>query len=246
MNALHPSLVPKLKLAARLVTGQIAAPIGMWRVTAGYDLVVSSLPNYVARFREAGVDAASLALAFEPSVLRDLGPINRDVAVSFVGSIQRSHGARAELLDAVAAAVDVDVWTPDAANLAPGSPLRRRLHPEAWGVEMYRVLGASRVTINRHIDIAEEYANNLRLYEATGMGALLITDAKVNLGELFDIGSEVVAYDDARDCAEKVRYYVDHPDEAAAIAAAGQRRTTREHTWGARMARLVQLFEARL
>jgi len=111
---------------------------------------------------------------------------------------------------------------------------------------MYRVLGRSRITINTHIDVAEEYANNLRLYEATGMGALLVTDDKVNLRELFEVGREVVAYRDATDLAEKVRWYLEHPAEAATIAAAGRERTLRDHTWRDRMARLVAMFEARM
>jgi len=246
MNSIDLRLLPEIRSRVSLLTGQIAAPLPMNRATAGYDLVVSSLPNFVHRFREAGVDAEWLPLAFEPSVIEALGPLERDVPVSFVGSVQRAHGERGEILDRVAAAIDVDVWTPDAGALAPDSQLRRHLHPAVWGAEMYRVLGRSRITINTHIDVAEGYANNLRLYEATGMGALLVTDDKVNLRELFEVGREVVAYRDATDLAEKVRWYLEHPAEAATIAAAGRERTLRDHTWRDRMARLVAMFEARM
>jgi len=34
----------------------------------------------------------------------------------------------------------------------------------------------------------------MRLYEATGAVFLLITDQKDNLGELFEVGKEVLAY----------------------------------------------------
>jgi hypothetical protein len=246
MGELDPALVTELKPLARLVSGQVAAPIPLKRVTAGYDLVVSSLPNFVSRFREAGVESAWLPLAFEPAVLEALGPQPRDVPVSFVGSVQRAHGERAGLLETIAAEIPLEVWTPDAASLPAASPLRRRLHPEVWGAEMYRVLGRSRITINTHIDVAEGYANNLRLYEATGMGALLVTDRKLNLGDLFDVGREVVDYGDAQECVAVVRHYLDHPAEAATIAAAGQARTLRDHTWLDRMARLVELYRARL
>jgi hypothetical protein len=211
----------------------------------GYDLVVSSLPNYVQRFRDAGIASEWLPLAFDRAALDAVGSQPRTIDVSFVGSVLRSHGERAELLDEVARQIRLDVWA-QAAQLAPESPLRQHLHSPAWGVEMYRVLAASRITINTHIDIAGMYANNLRLYEATGMGALLVTDAKRNLGELFEVGREVVAFEDATDCVEKVRYFVDHPDEAATIAAAGQARTLREHTWLDRMARLVAMYQARV
>ena len=246
MSSIDPALIPVIRGKARLVSGQVAAPLPMERARAGYDLVVSSLPNFVARFRAAGIDSEWLPLAFEPSVLELIGPVARDVPVSFVGSLFSAHSGRMELLEAVAALVPVDLWTQDGDRLPAASPLRGRLHDAVWGKEMYRALGASVMTINTHIDVAEDYANNLRLYEATGMGALLITDQKRNLGELFEVGSEVVAYTDAASCAELVRYYLDHPDEAARIAAAGQARTLRDHTWTARMADLVRLYEARM
>ena len=56
---------------------------------------------------------------------------------------------------------------------------------------MYGVL-AHRRSLNRHIDVAEDHANNMRLYEATGVGTLLLTDAKHILSDLFAIGEEVV------------------------------------------------------
>jgi SAM-dependent methyltransferase len=90
--------------------------------------------------------------------------------------------------------------------------------------------------VNRHIDVAENHANNMRLFEATGCGALLITDYKDNLAELFDIGREVVAYRSPEECVELVAYYLQHPEQAATIARAGQARTLRDHSYAANLA----------
>jgi len=108
---------------------------------------------------------------------------------------------------------------------------------------MYRSLARSRITLNRHINVAENNANNMRLYEATGVGALLLTDRKDNLGELFDVGREVVAYSSQEEAAELITHFLAHPEEAAAIAAAGQRRTLSEHTYEQRMKELVPILE---
>jgi len=94
---------------------------------------------------------------------------------------------------------------------------------------MYHVLNCSRITLNHHGDVLP-YANNMRLFEATGVGTLLLTDWKENLGEMFDPGKEVVAYRTPEECAELIRYYLAHDDERQAIARAGQGRTLREHT----------------
>jgi spore maturation protein CgeB len=111
---------------------------------------------------------------------------------------------------------------------------------------MYEVLARSKVVLNRHIDVAEGYANNMRLYEATGAGALLLTDAKSNLAELFDPGSEIVTYQDADDLVATLAQLAADRDRRIAIAAAGQRRTLRDHTYRQRMTQLTELLQARL
>ena len=45
---------------------------------------------------------------------------------------------------------------------------------------MYDILNASDITINEHGAVAA-YANNYRLYEATGLGTCLVTDWKETL-----------------------------------------------------------------
>ena len=57
---------------------------------------------------------------------------------------------------------------------------------------MFRILASSRIVLNRHITDARQYANNMRLYEATGVGSLLVTDAKENLADLFRKALETV------------------------------------------------------
>ena len=167
--------------------------------------------------------------------------------MSFVGGLNpQVHEAGTALLERVARATEVDFWGYGAAALSPESPVRRRYHGEAWGLEMYRVLARSRIVINRHIDVAEGYANNMRLYEATGSGALLLTDQGHNLGELFEPGREVLVYADAEDLVAKVRHHLAGHDERRSIAEAGQERTLRDHTYERRMAELAAILEDRV
>jgi len=108
---------------------------------------------------------------------------------------------------------------------------------------MYKILAQSKIVINRHIDVAEDYANNMRMFEATGMGALLITDEKKNLPELFKVGKEVVTYKDSADLTEKIKYYLQHEDERQKIAKAGQKRTLTDHTYLKRMEELARIIK---
>jgi hypothetical protein len=235
--------VDAMRGEGRLVVGQIASPPPDEERLRGYDLILTSFPHFVERFRALGVRSQYLRLAFHPAVLDRLPATERTRPLTFVGSVDpRVHGAGVELLERAAGELPLQAFGYGAEQLPPGSALRAAHHGEAWGLDMYGRLAESRVTLNRHIGAAEGHANNMRLYEATGVGALLITEAAPNLAGIFDPGAEVVAYTGGDDLIEKARHYLEHEDERAAIAAAGQARTRREHTYEQRVRELVALL----
>ena len=125
----------------------------------------------------------------------------------------------------------MQVWTPASHSLPVDSPIRSRWEGAVWGVEMFEVLYKSRIRLNHHMDVADAYAGNVRLFEATGVGSLLITDWKKNLHERFEPGKEIVAYKTPEECLDLIQYYAEHNDERKTIAKAGQGRTLRDHTY---------------
>lgn len=121
--------------------------------------------------------------------------------------------------------------------------IRAKARPPVFGLDMFQLLHDSKVAVNC---TATREAANMRLYEATGVGSCLLTDYRENLGSIFELDSEVVAYDSPEDCVEKARWLLDHPKERAEIAAAGQRRTLRDYTFGHRAEFLDDLFKSML
>jgi spore maturation protein CgeB len=241
--------------AGRFVVGQLASPAPPLELLRGYDLIVTSFPHFVERLAAAGIDSAYLPLAFDTAVLDRLQVVGIDPhpaaerphEVTFVGGVDpRVHAAGTALLERAATESPIDVWGYGAAALPSASPLRQRHHGEAWGLDMYEVLARSRIVLNRHIDVAEDFANNMRLYEATGAGALLLTDAKRNLSDIFQPGAELVAYRDADDLTAQLRRLRADHDERIAIATAGHARTLRDHTYGRRMQQLAEILKGRL
>jgi hypothetical protein len=227
----------------RLVVGQIASEPPRERQLRAFDLLLTSFPHYVERFRALGIASEYFRIGFDPRVLDRVGAPARDLEVVFTGSLGRGqHGRGNALINDVAARLPLEVWGTGAAEWPRESALRRRYRGEAWGVDMFELLGRTKVALNRHIDVAEDYANNMRLYEATGMGALLLTDEKRNLGELFEPGREVVAYGSEEELVELARHYLDNDDERQEISVAGQRRTLTDHTYAVRMRELVDLL----
>jgi hypothetical protein len=120
--------------------------------------------------------------------------------------------------------------------------LERHVRPPLFGLDMFAQLAQSRVSLNTHIDISAVYASNMRLYEATGVGSCLLTDWRTNLGELFELDTEIVSYTTADECIEKVNYLLAHEEERRMIARLGQKRTLRDHNFDNRAGQLDDLL----
>lgn len=246
LSFFRPEVLKELRNSVRLIVGQIASPLPPDSFIKGYDLILTSFPHFVPRLRQMGVGAEYFRIGFDERVLSFLGGVAQDISLSFVGGVSRHHGGAIPLLECLAEQTDMRIFGYGADSLPPDSPIRQRHGGEVWGLDMYRALARSRITLNRHINVAENNANNMRLYEATGVGAMLLTDRKDNLHELFEIGKEVVAYSSKEEAAELVRHYLDHPQDAEQIAKAGQARTLREHTYAQRMRELVPILKHHL
>ncbi len=199
---------------------------------------------------------------------------NRSYGLSFVGSIMDSRGMhqrRRDILGKVAYKHGLTLyasnfglpalkhyeiqlkrliksaWQPGhIEDLRIHGALRRRNRGPAFGLRMYGILANSKITLNSHLDGTGDRAGNMRMYEATGCGACLLTDWKPNLGEIFVPDEEVVAYRSVDECLEKIRYLEDHPEVAAEIARKGQERTLSRYSLKERVQLAAQKFEQRL
>jgi len=220
-----------------------------------FDLLLSSFPHFVGRFRSLGLDSEYFRHFFysraADAVAQTGTPTeagaDRPIDASFVGGLDpATHRNGTTALEEICSRLPVAVWGYGAESLAADSAIRRSFRGQLWGREMYRVLARSKIALNRHIDAAEGQANNMRLYEATGMGALLLTEEAPNLADHFEPGFEVVTYRDADELIAKAAYYLDHEEERLRIATAGQRRTRREHTERQRMRELIEILTPRL
>lgn len=107
--------------------------------------------------------------------------------------------------------------------------LRNRRSP-VYGSEMYDLFNMSKVVLNFHVGAAGNWAGNMRLFEVTGVGTCLLTDNKKNLSDLFEIGNEVVSFDNVDDCIIKAKWLLENDSEREKIALAGKKRTLKDHT----------------
>lgn len=236
-----------LRDAVPLIVGQHAAtPLPNITDLDCYDLLLSSFPGTIEHLRRAGLRAEPLRLGFDPAVLDHLAAADPVHDIAFVGSMFGGvHDARTAFLERLCDRFEgMRVWTASVEELPASSAIRRRFVGPAWGLDMFHALSNSRIAFNHHGDVTR-YANNSRLYEATGSGALLVTDAKENLSELFEPDAEVLAYEDLDQCVELIERLLADDVKRNAIAQAGHRRTLREHTYERRMEELQAMLAGR-
>jgi hypothetical protein len=236
-----PRLMRRIKAIGNpIAIGQvgIAPSRGVdWTV---YDLMMSQLAATVAFFRGLGVRAEVNHLAFEPGILDVLPPAPAaDIDVSFVGTVSPDHQQRITLLEAVARRYDLKLFGNPPRTLPAASPLHQCFQGEVWGAEMYQALRRSKVTLNSHIDMAGREAGNMRLFEATGVGAYLLTDDKDNLPALFEPDREVAVWRSVEECLAAIDRALGDAQGRAAVAAAGQSRTMAQHTYRHRAAEIL-------
>jgi spore maturation protein CgeB len=109
-----------------------------------------------------------------------------------------------------------------------------RSNPQVFGSAMLSLLANSKITFHRRADLVDGCAGAMRLFEATGMGALLLTDDDSDICSVFEPGIEVVTYTSYQDCVDKIKYYLEHESERERIALKGQERTFNDHSLNAR------------
>ena len=244
INWLPATFVHHVRQIVEMVVGQNACPLAPSLDLRPYDLLLTSLPHYVSKFRATGVKSAYFPIGFDERLLkRHQTNGSRPHTLTFVGGLGGYHSQGTQMLEAISKELPLQVWGYGGRQLPIDSTLKKRWVGEAWAEEMYGLLAKSRITINRHINIAESYANNMRLYEATGMGACLLTDNKTNLPCIFEPDHEVVTYSSPAEAISKLKQLIKEPETASAIAARGQKRTLKEHTYRNRMVELVSLLK---
>jgi hypothetical protein len=79
-----------------------------------------------------------------------------------------------------------------------------------------------------------------RDFEIPATGGMYLTTYDPELAELFEVGRELSCYRNEIDCAEQIHYYLENPEAAVKIGAAGRARCLRDHTWETRFTELLR------
>lgn len=116
-----------------------------------------------------------------------------------------------------------------------------RLHGSASDNQVPGLLGRAAITLGvnqRRGRIGDRLGfadSRLRDFEAPLSGAFYLVQSYMDLPLFYRPGAEVETWSSLPELQEKVRHYLNHPRERAAIARAGRERAIREHTWDSRL-----------
>lgn len=200
---------------------QVAAicPVMPWDVrksdgTPAYDLVLSSIPWMVEEARSKGCRAEYMPLAFDTRARVCGMGVKRDLGAIFIGSIGPNHQKRARILEELRDVVTV--------------------LPPVFGREYFRTLARAKVVVNIHAEWARGIKNNMRLFEAAGMGCDVLSDGQDPAGHALP-GSNV------RDWRDWIHNVIGMPDFDIGIDTAA---VLVEHTYESRIPRLIELVKS--
>ncbi len=146
--------------------------------------------------------------------------LTRDIDVSFIG---QPHGDRRQVIE--------------------------KLNKAGLNIQCFGTGWPQRLSFNGMIDIWNRSKVNLNLnnacdtrfkqikgrnFEVPACGGFLLTGHPENLEEYYEIGKEVVTFNNTDEIIEKTKYYLAHDAEREAIANAGYERTMKDHTYSTR------------
>ena len=121
-----------------------------------------------------------------------------------------------------------------------------RISPE----ECVKIFNAAKININLHSSSYHNGVNphgdfvNPRTFEIAACAAFQMVDPRSELTSLFQIGEEIVTFNDIDDLRRKKKYYLEHPQEMEAITQAARQRVLAEHTYKHRMQEMLQIITA--
>ena len=90
------------------------------------------------------------------------------------------------------------------------SPITKKIKPAAYGLRMLNILSSYTLTFNMHIPMAKDWACNMRLTEAAGVGTCLLSDQKKNNNEYFGEFVNYCTYSSVKDFIVKYQHLHDN------------------------------------
>lgn len=216
-----------------------------------FDVPVTTDPDAVPKYRDAGIDRVHLSQwACNRHSYRRVGH-GLEHGVTFIG---QPHGDRLKTIRRLeSAGFEVECWghgwprgkldhdgmvrvfSTSAINLNLSNSSKP---PESVRAKVGRLLGRAPEGQHRGPRPPQIKGRN---FEVPGCGGFLLTERLPHLERYFELEKEVGVYEGDDELVERIGYWLEHPDERAAVAEAGYRRVLAEHTYDHRFEEIFRV-----
>lgn len=220
-----------------------------------HDVIVNNFPYLLAAYRAQGVRAEYFFPGHDPEMDAYAAQAERPVDLLFVGGYSRHHRRRGEMLRRAAALRDRYrvVFCLDPSRLTrlaetPAGlvgPLRRHRRPAeiravaaapVYGRDLYAMLGRARVVLNGAIDMAGSARGNMRMWEAMGCAAAMVSDSG-DYPEGMVAGETFLDYSDGDEMIAAIGALLEQDERRRAVASRAHTmistRYSKAAQWGA-------------
>ncbi len=167
--------------------------------------------------------------------------------ISFVGAgYQNRRSFFTGLLD-----FDMKIW---GSEWDMNSPLSKCIQKSGEWIEtddIVKIFNAAKININLHSSVyhngVDPYGDfvNPRTFEIAACEGFQLADYRSEMSGLFRIGEEIVCFESLGDLRQKIKYYLDNPEERKSIALQGKERVMREHTYERRFEEMLRFMFSR-
>ena len=205
------------------------------------DLLLSGIDKIRERAMELGVKATEEFMSGSPNYRNQDAPLTLppENDICFSGSfIDGLHDQRAQLFLEISkhiAPYKIDIFS---SNKFTESSNNIRFFPAVYAAEVvniyskYKIVIDARANFGLSEDLFEAQTSNMRVFEATRAGALLLTQNSSNINKYFNIDSEIITYRNNKEFIEKILFYSNPKNEQlrSSIAEMGYSKSIKLHS----------------
>jgi len=213
-----------------------------------FDYFFVSGTDALKRLRLSGHKNVNLFLfACEPRYHKpvELSPEERTKYASDICFIGSMYPGRLRMLEKISD-FDIAIWGPRWNDIPHGSPLRSLVRGSSLDVEEWvKAFAAAKIVLNNISSFAPYVDNmmNTRTFEILACRKFQLIDARDDVLMHFTSGSELVCYSSIEELRKLFVYYLEHMDEAKAIAENGYRKVLQFHTYDHRVKEMMDIIK---
>ena len=201
------------------------------------DLILTCSKEYYNNLSKIHKNVIQINHAYDERNFNQIELADRKFDVSFCGSIiikKNFHIKRLHILKKINSNIDklnisgqMNLYYKELLNfqnLNNYLQIKKILKEPVYGSDYFRMLSNSKICINTHAD-NQKFSGNMRLFDVTGQGSLLVTDKTKDSNQFFIPDEECVEYDNADEAVDKIKWLFKNPKKMLEIAENGRKKT---------------------